>query len=76
MKKLLAISLAFLSLGLSPKLAKADTASPPVTTQARNINWTYVELLAQLQDPRVPRMKYWEAIAQCETGTNWKNRGR
>lgn len=61
---------------LMPVKALASDQSPPVTAQSIKINWAYVELLTQVKNPKVPPVRYWLAIAQCETRTNWKNRGR
>lgn len=36
---------------------------------------THPELHQQLRNPRVQPMSYWDKVAQCETGGNWKDKG-
>lgn len=72
-KKIIAI--AFVALLIPTKVA-AENTQPPVVAKSVKVNWAYIELISQLKNPKVPSMKYWYAIAQCETRNNWQNRGR
>lgn len=35
-----------------------------------------VELKEQKKNPKVPRDSYWDKVAQCETRSNWKDKGK
>ena len=34
------------------------------------------ELAQQLRNPKTPPNEYWHAVARCETGSNWQDRGK
>lgn len=46
-----------------------------ITTVSPRYMKAHHELTKQMKNPRVQPMDYWDKVAQCETGGNWKDRG-
>ncbi len=67
-----ALTALFLSL-LAPATPVMADEKPPVLQQ-RKVNAT-LELVAQHRHPRTPSLAYWAAVATCETGADWQDRG-
>jgi len=75
MRKLVAISIITSTLMLSPPAHADDSATtttyPPTKEQKAKLEYWY-----QSNDPRTPPSRYWDALAKCETGNNWQNKGQ
>lgn len=67
-RTLTALTVLFLS--LTPAARVSADGVPPVMDPAA------AELSHQLRNPKTPPIKYWLAVAQCETGSNWQDKGR
>lgn len=77
MRKLLATSLV-LSLLAFPSSALADNENNAQTSSApqRKEERAKLELFYQSLNPKTAPVRYWDTLAKCETGNNWRNQGQ
>ena len=59
----------FITLSFVSEVALAQEELVPETNPAT------VELNKQMKNRKIPSLAYWEKVAQCETGGNWKDGG-
>lgn len=64
-----------LALPLQAKAVSDQPPQPQVKTTVK-VDAATVELLSQLASGRAPSLDYWNAVAQCETASNWSNSGK
>ena len=45
-------------------------------TSPKPLEKAELELMLQMQNPKVPPIAYWERVAECETHLDWDNKGQ
>ena len=46
------------------------------TPKSSPLDEAELELMLQMRNPKVPPIAYWERVAECETNSDWENKGK
>jgi hypothetical protein len=77
MRKLIATSIVLSLLAFpSSALAEEESNARIITLQQRREERAKLELYKQMLDPSTAPLAYWEALARCETNSDWANTGK
>lgn len=60
---------------VTPGFTSSDTVREESLTPKR-MEPAQVEFAQQVRNPKVASTRYWNRVAQCETGSNWQNGGQ